>query len=208
MLGIPKALLRQAPLFIPLFVLPMLLCGQSQTGEIRIEVKDSSGAAMEASGKIDNTATGVVRSFQTDSQGLYTIRRFGPGPYRLEISRNGFASEAISVDVASGASLSQTITMVVSAAASKVDVVATTPLSGVGLAVNEIPAPVQTGLDRDIAQSGALDLADFMNRRLDGVFVNEIQGNPFQPDVSYRGYTASPLLGTPQGFRSTWTASG
>ena len=27
-----------------------------------------------------------------------------------------------------------------------------------------------------------------------------MQGNPFQMDVSYRGYTASPLLGTPQGL--------
>ena len=26
--------------------------------------------------------------------------------------------------------------------------------------------------------------------------VNEVQGNPFQPDVNFRGYTASPLLGT------------
>ena len=31
-------------------------------------------------------------------------------------------------------------------------------------------------------------------------YVNEVQNNPFQPDVSYRGYTASPLLGTPQGL--------
>ena len=39
-----------------------------------------------------------------------------------------------------------------------------------------------------------------MNRRFTSVFVNEIQGNPFQPDINYRGYTASPLLGTPQGL--------
>ena len=32
------------------------------------------------------------------------------------------------------------------------------------------------------------------------VNVNEIQGNPFQFDVNYRGFTASPLLGTPQGL--------
>src|SRR6185503_3109583 len=32
------------------------------------------------------------------------------------------------------------------------------------------------------------------------VHVNEVQNNPFQPDVNYRGYTASPLLGTPQGL--------
>ena len=39
-----------------------------------------------------------------------------------------------------------------------------------------------------------------MNRRFGSVHVNEIQGNPWQPDVSFRGYTASPLLGTPQGL--------
>ena len=39
-----------------------------------------------------------------------------------------------------------------------------------------------------------------MNRRMNGVHVNEVQGNPFQTDVNYRGYTASPLLGTPQGL--------
>ena len=39
-----------------------------------------------------------------------------------------------------------------------------------------------------------------MSRRLNGVYFNELQGNPFQADLNYRGYTASPLLGTPQGF--------
>src|SRR5580698_8024564 len=39
-----------------------------------------------------------------------------------------------------------------------------------------------------------------MNRRLNGVYFNEMQGNPFQPDVNFRGYTASPLLGTPEGI--------
>ena len=32
------------------------------------------------------------------------------------------------------------------------------------------------------------------------MFVNEVPSNPFQPDINYRGYTASPLLGTPQGL--------
>src|SRR4029077_5350759 len=63
-----------------------------------------------------------------------------------------------------------------------------------------IPAPAQTALSAEIINSGALDLADFLNRRLTSVFVNEMQGNPFQPDINYRGYTASPLLGTPQGL--------
>lgn len=79
-------------------------------------------------------------------------------------------------------------------------VVVTTPLPGVELPARRVPAPVQTATDRDIDASGSLDLSDFLNRRMNGVYVNEVQNNPFQPDVNYRGYTASPLLGTPQGL--------
>ena len=82
----------------------------------------------------------------------------------------------------------------------RVEVIAATPLPGVDLTLDQIPAPIQTALDADIVNSGAIDIADFLNRRVTGVYVNEMQGNPFQPDVNYRGYTASPLLGTPQGL--------
>jgi outer membrane receptor protein involved in Fe transport len=79
-------------------------------------------------------------------------------------------------------------------------IVVTTPLPGVELPARRVPSPVQTATDRDIDRSGALDLSHFLNRRMNGVFVNEVQSNPFQPDINYRGYTASPLLGTPQGL--------
>ena len=82
----------------------------------------------------------------------------------------------------------------------QVIVVGTTPLPGVDQASEEIAAPVQGATSRDIARSGALDLGDFLNRRMGSVHVNEVTGNPFQMDVNYRGYTASPLLGNPQGI--------
>ena len=81
-----------------------------------------------------------------------------------------------------------------------VTVIGTTPLLGVGQALNEIPAPAQTATGTDIDRSQALDLTAFMSRNLAGVYINNVQNNPFQPDVSYRGYTASPLLGTPHGL--------
>jgi outer membrane receptor protein involved in Fe transport len=81
-----------------------------------------------------------------------------------------------------------------------ITVVGNTPLQGSDLPIDQIAAPVQTATKRDVLASGALDVSDFMNRRLNAVNVNEVQGNPFQADVSYRGYTASPLLGTPQGL--------
>ena len=82
----------------------------------------------------------------------------------------------------------------------KLEVIETTPLPGLDVKLDQIPAPVQTAVSAEIEASGALDLSDFLNRRFNGVFVNDTQNNPFQPDLNYRGYTASPLLGTPQGL--------
>jgi outer membrane receptor protein involved in Fe transport len=81
-----------------------------------------------------------------------------------------------------------------------VEVIGNTPLPGIGQARYEIAAPVQSAKSSDIESSDALDLSDFMNRSLGSVHVNDMQGNPYQMDVNYRGYTASPLLGTPQGL--------
>ncbi len=81
-----------------------------------------------------------------------------------------------------------------------VDIVGTTPLPGIGLPREVIPATVFTATDHDLQRSGSVELGDFLNRNVGSVHINEIQGNPFQPDVNFRGYTASPLLGTPQGL--------
>ena len=82
----------------------------------------------------------------------------------------------------------------------QVEVVGATPLPGLGLARDLIPAPVQSATDADIRRGNAINLSDFLSRNLGSVHINEIQNNPFQPDVNYRGFTASPLLGTPQGL--------
>lgn len=81
-----------------------------------------------------------------------------------------------------------------------VEVVGTTPLPGVGLSRDLVPAPVQTATDADMRRGNSVELSDFLNRNIGGVHINEIQNNPYQPDVNFRGFTASPLLGTPQGL--------
>jgi outer membrane receptor protein involved in Fe transport len=155
---------------------------------------------MQASGKLESPAAGLNRGFETDAQGRYAVQGLPYGRYRLQVSKNGFATQTVLVDVQSAEPVSRTITMAVAIAASKIDVVATTPLAGTDLSTDQIAGPVQTATADDVANSGALDLADFMNRRLNGVYLNEMQGNPFQPDVNFRGYTASSLLGTPEGI--------
>src|SRR5665213_415790 len=171
-----------------------MLQAQGPGGEIRVEVKDPSGAGMQAAGKLG------TRSFETDAQGVYTFSNLAPGRYRLEVSKDGFVPQSVAIDLAAGAAVTRTPTMALAAQASRIDVVGATPLPGTNLPLDEIPAPVQTASARDLERSGALDLSDLLNQRLSGVHVNQNQENPFQPDVNYRGYTASPLLGTPEGI--------
>ncbi|MEF7613020.1 TonB-dependent receptor [Aquincola sp. MAHUQ-54] len=84
--------------------------------------------------------------------------------------------------------------------AGQVTVIGVTPLPGLGVPRDEVPANVQTGRAADMDRRHAPDLTNYMNRTLGGVHVNEIQNNPFQADVNFRGFTASPLLGTGQGL--------
>jgi outer membrane receptor protein involved in Fe transport len=165
-----------------------------------VQIIDPAGVAMEASGKLESLAFGTQRSFQTDAQGTYNLDNLPYGRYRLEISRAGFVRQSILIEVHSRRPVLRTITMVLAAPTFKTDVVSATPLAGTDLTTEQIAGPVQTATSTDIENSGALELADLMNRRLNGVHFNEMQGNPFQPDVNYRGYTASPLLGTPEGL--------
>jgi iron complex outermembrane recepter protein len=79
-----------------------------------------------------------------------------------------------------------------------IDVIGT-PL-GSKLDAERAAANVQSATAEELRAQGALDLADFMKRNLASVFVNDAQSNPLQPDVQYRGFTGSPLLGLPQGL--------
>lgn len=82
----------------------------------------------------------------------------------------------------------------------KVDVISTTPLSSLGLPLEKVPYSVQVIKGSEMQKQNSLSIADFMSQNLNGVSVNDTQNNPYQPDVSFRGFTASPLLGTPQGL--------
>lgn len=79
-------------------------------------------------------------------------------------------------------------------------VIGTTPLHGVGLPADMIASNVQSATSEDVERVQALDLSDFMNKTLGSVSINSAQNNPFQPDLKYRGFTSSPLVGSSQGI--------
>ncbi|MDE0556667.1 MAG: TonB-dependent receptor plug domain-containing protein, partial [Candidatus Poribacteria bacterium] len=81
-----------------------------------------------------------------------------------------------------------------------IEVIDVTPTHGTGLPKDKIPANIQTANSAAVDASQSLDLTEFISRNLGSVHINEAQNNPFQPDVRFRGFTASPLLGLPQGL--------
>ena len=81
-----------------------------------------------------------------------------------------------------------------------IEVIGTTPVPGAGLPRTKIPYRIQSASDKDLEQSLSTDLTDYANRKIGGLIINEAQSNRLQPDILYRGFTASPLLGLPQGL--------
>jgi outer membrane receptor protein involved in Fe transport len=82
----------------------------------------------------------------------------------------------------------------------QITVIGNTPLPGLGLPLNQIPANVQTANSQDMQNQQTLGIADYLNSNFSGVNVSESADNPFQLDINYHGFTASPLLGTPEGL--------
>ena len=71
---------------------------------------------------------------------------------------------------------------------------------GAGLPEEKIPYRVQSSSAEDIDRSQSLDISDYLRHNLASVTHNDAQNNPLQPDIQYRGFTASPLLGLSQGM--------
>src|SRR5215471_14086807 len=125
----------QAQLFSAILFLPILLHAQGLAGEIRLEVVDPSGAAMQASGRLENLQSGAARSFRTDTNGKFTLGNLSFGRYRLELFGQGFTTQSLAVDVESDNPVTRTITMVLGVETARVDVVAATPLAGSNLSL-------------------------------------------------------------------------
>jgi len=81
-----------------------------------------------------------------------------------------------------------------------IEVIGTTPLPGLGTRLDQVPSNVQTFGARDLARQRTGGVAEFLNLNANSIALNSPTGNSLQPDLSFRGFTASSLLGTPQGL--------
>jgi iron complex outermembrane recepter protein len=65
---------------------------------------------------------------------------------------------------------------------------------------DKIPSNVQVLTAPDFSHTVTPDILQAMERALPGVALSDQTGNQFQLDLNYRGFTASPVIGTPQGI--------
>ena len=79
-------------------------------------------------------------------------------------------------------------------------VVATTPVTGLGFDRDKVPAMVQTLPAEDFSRVYSPNVVETFVQRIPGVTTNNVQGNEFATDLRYRGFAASPVQGTPQGL--------
>jgi outer membrane receptor protein involved in Fe transport len=81
-----------------------------------------------------------------------------------------------------------------------VDVVGATPLLGSGIDRDKVPAQTHVLTDQDISRNGYPQALRALNEDVPGVTLDAAAGNPFQPNLIYHGFLASPLQGNPQGL--------
>ena len=74
------------------------------------------------------------------------------------------------------------------------------PVGGSEWPIDKVPAGVSVVTATDIERTGSPSITEAINARVPGATINEALGNPLAADLQYRGFSASPLNGTPQGL--------
>lgn len=81
-----------------------------------------------------------------------------------------------------------------------VEVIEPTPVPALGIPIEKYPGNVQSVTSEEIERQNPLDISEMFYKNLGSVNINAAQNNPWQNDVTYRGFLASPLTGSPIGL--------
>ena len=190
-------------LLLPLLcaVLPAAALAQDQSATVSGRVSDAQGAAAPGVAvTAESPALPAPVSAVTNSAGEYTLT-LAPGTYVITFELNGFAPDRrTGIVLATGDARQLDVTLQLAAVAERVDVVGITPLLGTGIERDRIAADVSVVGGNDLVARGAASLADTLHERFGSVTLEGTTTNLFQPTLRFRGFTASPLLGLPQGI--------
>ena len=197
----------------PLFVLSCLLTGclvpvvaAAQTATLTGRVTDAQGASVPGASVTatasapPTTPNAVPPVTTTDESGSYRFPSLSPGTYTVTVTMPGFRVERREdVVLSADDTTALDVEIAVGGFAQQVDVVAVAPVAGSGISRNRVPATVSVISGDQLEARPASTLADVLHERLGAVTLEGAIANPMQPTVRFRGFTASPLLGLPQG---------
>ena len=114
--------MRRALIFAA-FLLPLAFAAaQDRSGELRLSVSDSSGAAVPARGVLTSQASRFELRFDIATTGEYTARKLPLGTYRLTLEYAGFAVYDSLVEIRSELPQKMSIVLSVATVAESVNV--------------------------------------------------------------------------------------
>ncbi|MGA1513245.1 MAG: TonB-dependent receptor plug domain-containing protein, partial [Methylophilaceae bacterium] len=83
---------------------------------------------------------------------------------------------------------------------SKINVFSPGPLPSIGISQDIIPGFVQVIKAKDVSDQPGVSLSDYLVNNTQGFSITEVGGNPWQPDLQFRGYSAGSIAGNPIGL--------
>ncbi len=81
-----------------------------------------------------------------------------------------------------------------------IEVVAPAPLGGSGVDRARVPAATNVLRRDDLVRSGVPSVLRALDEQVGSVAIDDVSGNRFAPNLLYRGFEASALVGNPQGL--------
>jgi TonB-dependent Receptor Plug Domain len=92
----------------------LLLCvsaaaGQTNRGELRLQIVDPNGLGLRVSVQIKSEANGYQATLATDERGLLDLRRMPYGIYQFVVEQPGFAAASDTVEINSSIAIEHTI---------------------------------------------------------------------------------------------------
>ena len=105
-----------------LWALTLPLAAQKNMGELRVSVKDATGAPLTAIVRIENQAAKIRQEIHLPADGRFAFRNLPFGHYAVTASREGFTSASEIVELHSEVPLQRTITLAIQAVSSSIEV--------------------------------------------------------------------------------------
>jgi outer membrane receptor protein involved in Fe transport len=123
-----------------------------------------------------------------------------PSAAAPQLRLHPLASAVSVLCILTGSAWAQTPGPAAAAPLERVEIVGNSPVPGTGIERDKVPGNVQHLGGAKLRDADARNLPDLLRGQVGGVNVVETQGNPYQLEVNYRGFNASPMLGQPQGL--------